>query len=181
MYETEEQKRIREEREKEHKKQIEEWCQMKIGETLFDSDIDDWSQNTSVFNEKIIGKKQLLFLIEDIDGEKFGYYLNTEIIEKYGKHIATDNKSFHFNIQSNGRIQHPMKFEIKNSNWGGYKLFKKTDSYLIFIGNISLKKKSYKESYCEQDEELFDYHGIENALCGKEHFISKRILVIQMK
>ena len=45
------------------------------------------------------------------------------------------------------------------------------------------------ESCCHQDENRFDYHGIENALCGKEpkgkygemFFTPKRILVIQMK
>ena len=30
-------------------------------------------------NEKILGKKQLVFLIQDEDGEKFGAYLNQTI------------------------------------------------------------------------------------------------------
>ena len=41
---------------------------------------------------------------------------------------------------------------------------------------------------CRQNEDIFDYHGIENALCGKQpdeeehmYFSPKRILVIQMK
>ena len=42
---------------------------MKIGETLFDSNVDDWNVYTSVFNERIIGKKQIVFLIEEEDGE----------------------------------------------------------------------------------------------------------------
>ena len=44
-------------------------------------------------------------------------------------------------------------------------------------------KENYKnESRCYQSEYNFDYHGIENALCGKyEYFTPKRILVIQMK
>ena len=137
---------------------------------------------TSVFNERIIGKKQLVFLIEDEDGEKFGYYLNTEVIEKYRDWIETDNKSFEFNLQSNGRIKQPMKFEIENLEWGGYRLYKKSENYLIRLGDIYLKKENFKNySCCWKNENWFDYHGIEKALCGKHDFTPKRILVIQMK
>ena len=104
----------------------------------------------------------------------------------------TDNKSFEFNLESNGRLKQPMKFEIKNTN-GGYKLYKKSGYYLIGLGNITLFKENYKnKSYCDKNENRFDYHGIEKALCGKtkyiensrlkgENFKPKRILVIQMK
>ena len=46
-------------------KQFEEWTELKYSEIVFDSDEDNWSINTSVFAEKIMGKDQLLFLIED--------------------------------------------------------------------------------------------------------------------
>ena len=53
------------------------------------------------------------------------------------------------------------------------------------IFNIFLKKENWKnESNCWQDEDDFDYHGIEKALCGKARptrFTPKRILVIQME
>ena len=59
--------------------------------------------------------------------------------------------------------------------------------YLIRLGDIGLLKENCKnESYCDQNEYRFDYHGIENALCGKTYcnfsgyFTPKRILVIQM-
>ena len=172
-------------------KQIEEWSGLKCSEILFDSDIDNWSQGTSVFNERIIGKKQLIFLIEDEDGEKFGYYLNTQVVEKYWKlgdrRIETDNKSFEFNLESNGRLDQPMKFEIKDLYWGGYELCEKSDKWnLIVLGDIVLFKENKKNhSCCFQSEYNFDYHGIENALCGKiyypDKFTPKRILVIQMK
>ena len=55
--------------------------------------------------------------------------------------------------------------------------FRKDDyHYLMYSGN------------CYQNENYFNYHGIKNALCGKEpdkygnmYFTPKRILVIQMK
>ena len=65
-------------------------------------------------------------------------------------------------------------------------MFSKLYDLLINIGDICLCKKEDKhELNCYQDETAFDYHGINNALCGKdfehEYFIPKKILVIQMK
>ena len=150
------------------------------------SNVDNWSQWTSVLNERIIGKKELVFLIEEEDGEKFGYYLNTEVIEDYDYWKETDKKSFEFNLESNGRLQQPMKFEIKDLKYGGYELFKKSDDCLIILGDIYLNKENKKKtSCCYPTERKFDYHGIKKALCGKvwepHRFIPKRILVIQMK
>ena len=169
------------------KKQLEEWTGLKCSGIVFDSNIDDWNTNTSEFNERIIGKKQLIFLIEDEDGEKFGYYLNTKMIERYYWN-ETDNKSFEFNLQSNGRLQNPMKFEIKHLEWGGYMLFEKTSVGFISLGDIYLKKENKKnKSHYWHREENFNYHGIENALCRKtgllsdDEFMPKRILIIQME
>ena len=63
---------------------------------------------------------------------------------------------------------------------------KKSSSRLIDLGDIRLYKENEKnESHCWQNERYFNYHGIENALCGKTgedgFFTPKRILVIQMK
>ena len=77
--------------------------------------------------------------------------------------------------------------------YGGIKLREKSHDYLITLGDIYLTKENYKnKSYCHQNENRFNYHGIEKALCGKtrykennewkgEHFTPKRILVIQME
>ena len=59
---------------------------------------------------------------------------------------------------------------------------KKYDDRLILLGDIVLAKENWKnQSFCYQDEDHFDYHGIDFALCGKIGWIPKRILVIQMK
>ena len=43
-----------------------------------------------------------------------------------------------------------------------------------------MKENDKNGSSCNQHENYFNYHGIENALCGKDEFTPKRILVIQM-
>ena len=172
-----------------HKEQLEEWTGLKCGEIIFDSEKDNWSLNESVFDHKILGKKQITFIIEDENDEIFGYYLNTEVINKENQFkMKVDDKSFQFNLKSkNNRLKQPMKFEIKDSNMGGYKLWKQSDSDLITIGEIYLiKKENRNKCYCSQQLLFcyFDYHGIENALCGKSGssnpFEAKRIVAIQM-
>ena len=64
--------------------------------------------------------------------------------------------------------------------------FEKSDDKLITLGHIRLMKENVKEkSWCGQNDEEFDYHGVSKALCGKVYyrdcFVPKRILVIQMK
>ena len=170
-------------------KQLEEWTELKWDQTVFDSKIDKWSQNRSLFNQKIIGKKQLVFLIENLDGEVFGYYLNTQVNEQYKySRQETDSKTFHFNLKSNGRFPNPMKFEIKDLEKGGIKLFQDSDEHLITIGDIELLKENRKNlSFCSQHEYLFDYHNVQFALCeekeryySKNYFFPTRIRVIQM-
>ena len=64
-----------------------------------------------------------------------------------------------------------MKFEIKNMFFGGICLYEKSDEKLINLADIVLFKENEKnQSHCYQSEDWFDYHGIENALCGKIGF-----------
>ena len=79
---------------------------MKLRNIIFNSEEDYWN-NTSTLNE-IIGKKQLVFLIEDDNGERFGYYSNNSLQEIYLSLQQADNKSFHFNLNSNGRLSNAL-------------------------------------------------------------------------
>ena len=194
-------------------KQIEEWTGLTISSLLVDS------LNTSficdefvAFNcyENVIGKEKLLFLIEEIDGEKFGYYLNTEAtkmidftemissddqdkIQEQVNLLETDNKTFEFNLFSNGRLSGPMKFEIKDPK-RGYCYYCYTDDFILSLGDITFHAYHQAEIhyYCSQHDDIFDYHGIENAICGKtvkkwswdekeSCFIAKRFVIYQMK
>ena len=106
---------------------LEQLSGMNCGEVLFDSNVDNWSVNTSVLNERITGKKQLAFIIESEDGEIFGYYLNTEIFKnvEYSKFMKTNSKTFHFNLESKGRFNGPKRFNIRDVDYG-YVLHDKT-------------------------------------------------------
>ena len=98
------------------KKQLEEWTNKKCGEVVFDSDKDDWSKNTSVFHTKVINKSHLIFLVEDTNNNKFGYYFNGCVNEIASQIKVPD--SFLFSLKSNGRINGMMKFEQKDAFQG---------------------------------------------------------------
>ena len=170
---------------------MEKWTNKKCGEVIFDSNKDNWNQNTSVFNEKIQNRSNLAFIVEDEQKNKFGYFLSTQIqLTKYDAWISTDTNTFLFSLKSNGRLKGMMKFEIKNTNNGYFLRTKSESPYLIHLGGgaaIGLAKENSKgSSYCYQNNSYFDYHGTENPLVGgsgsgDKYFTPKRITVIQMK
>ncbi|BFU23053.1 predicted protein [Entamoeba histolytica] len=164
---------------KEEFKQLEEWTNRKVRSILFDSNIDDWNKNTSVFDQRIINKEHIIIIIEDEDGNKFGGYVNSKI-DKYC--YINDSKSFVFSLKSNGRMKGMKKFDIKQTQYAFYLNNQIQDCLFKFgFGNdIFVCKENYKtKSWCEQQS--FEYNEIENALCGKFFFTPKQIIVIEMK
>ena len=86
-------------------KQIEEWTNKKVGEVVFDSNIHNWRQNTSEFDSKVFNRSNLIFVVEDESGNKFGGYVNTKIDKYYWKEYGqwkgqriTDPKAFVFSL-----------------------------------------------------------------------------------
>ncbi|BFU20213.1 trichohyalin, putative [Entamoeba histolytica] len=130
-----------------HIKQIEELTERRISNILFDSDVDDWNRNTSVFEERIWNKEHIIIIIEDEEENKFGGYVNEK-------------------IDKNERM---MKFDIKQSQYA-FTLLNKSHVCLFAFGfgyDICVRKENDKTlSHCKQSS--FEYEGISNALCGKE-------------
>ena len=120
------------------------------------------------------------------------YYLNSEVVENYiYPPEKTENKSFEFNLESNGRLHGPIKFEIKNIFNGEFELCSSCNEWLIFIGNIELCKMEKKEWCRWRIPSDINFDENKNALCigngfdewdpSGIYFIPKRIVVIQMK
>ncbi|BFU26111.1 trichohyalin, putative [Entamoeba histolytica] len=164
-------------------KQIEEWTNRKVGNILFDSDVDDWKEDILIFDKRIINKEHIIILIEDEDGNKFGGYVN-EKIDKVDDWIY-DSNAFVFSLESNGIMKRMMKFDIKQPQ-NAFKLYNQSHDCLFKFGygcDILVHKENTKTiSSCYQCS--FEYEGIINALCGNEwpeYFTPKRIIVIEMK
>ena len=76
-------------------KQIEELTEKRINNILFDSDIDGWNVNTSVFGERIKNKEHIIIIIEDSEGNKFGGYVNSKT-NKVNDDINDSKPFFYF-------------------------------------------------------------------------------------
>ena len=174
-------------------KQLEEWSGKTFGNILFDSSKDDYSLNTSNFHRKVVGKENLMFLVSDTKGNKFGYYLASKIKPNtFNKWKKTTSNSFLFSLESNGRLNKMMKFEIKNTS-NGYILCKQESKNLITLGGgrffnggiVLLKRNAEKQSFCFQHDEDFDYHGLQHVLVGNDEgyefdlFDMKRLIVVE--
>ena len=172
----------------EHKILLEKWTGLKIGKTIFNSEIDDWNIKTSVFDKKILNKSKLLFIMEDGKQEIFGCYFQDEIkgYSRDSPFHSYDN-SFLFNLESKGRLNEPMKFEFIDTNYA-YILYKPEADHLITFGKgrqLALFKHGFnKMAYCTQSNTIVNYHGIRCALLGMtspNHFTLQKIAVLQMK
>ena len=164
--------------------QVQQWTGLTCGDILFDSDIHNWSIDTSELNHQIEGKSQVVFVIEEENGEVFGFYESGEIgYEEDAEEMEseTEFESFVFNLHSNGRLNSPMKCAIKGTYDDGTYLFKSDSNELISVGCIHLYKKEQKQlSECVEYKTDFEFGGRKNVICGKRKFTPKRILVIQM-
>ena len=172
--------------EKNELKQLEEWTNKKCSEVIFDSNKDDWSTNTSVFDSKIKNKSNLVFIVEEENNNKFGYYFNGTV-NTNGSDMKAQG-SFMFTLKSNGRINGMYKFEEK-SNVSGLQLYQKSSGYLFYAhAGIEIYSQNNKtSSHVYEFSSYFDFHGTSKAFhpncindSNTPNFTPKRFTVIQM-
>ncbi|ELP88815.1 hypothetical protein EIN_103380 [Entamoeba invadens IP1] len=122
------------------RQKLEEITKKKISNIVFNSFEDDWSKDTSVFDDKIKGKGDLLFLIEDDKKNKFGgvYYGK---VDKSGYWLKGDT-SFIFSLVRNGELN-PKIFLLKEGQADNAFISCLTNnSYLFAFGNNDTTKNS---------------------------------------
>ena len=165
--------------------QIEKWTMKKCSQIVFDSNKDNWKEHSSEFDSKILGKNNLIFVIEDQRNNKFGGFVSSQI-NSTGNFIE-DSQSFLYSLKSNGRCNQMMKFEIKPQETKySFKVFDKDSTPLFQFGasngsELEMRKENSKnDSACWHYDERYDYHGTSKILCGGGFFVPKRFIVIQM-
>ena len=188
---------IKEEKEKKQKKSdelhisieelqmIESWTKKEMKEIIFDTEINDWEEEESEFDEIIMNKNQLLFLIEiEESNNKFGGYINNTINVLYNedenKGIISDEISFVFKLKGKNSIHFPMKKECSEN---AFYLYPKEDRLLFKLGfnDIEIYKEDEDSFVYQENNSSFDYNNNSYALVGKKDYITpKRILVIQL-
>ena len=161
---------------------IEEWTGKIIKSIVFDSDQDNWNSGEE-FSRYIIGKSNLLFMIDDIENNRFGGYISAEITK--ADSYVTDPNAFIFSLRSNGRLSQPTKFKIKYPG-NAFTLITTHDRYIFaFGGGYDIKLDSYKtKEYANSNPSSYDFGENTNALYGKiypHRFTPKKWVVYQME
>ena len=165
-------------------KQLEEWTKKKCREMIFYSDRDRWCQHSTDFDDKILGRSNLIFIVEDEQNNKFGYFTPKKI-EKVSTYY-NDTNAFLFSLKSNGRLNGMMKFESLKTDYGFY-LYSKSDPTLfsLYSGFYIHKENNKTNSSCYENAsgKYYDLHDYHYPLIGKPNrskFTPKRFIVIQM-
>ena len=169
-------------------KYLENLTQMKIDEILFDSNIHNWSVDNSDFGRNIEGHSNVAIVIEDENNNIFGgFYTKETRLQKY--HF--DRNCIVFSLKKYNQYN-PLKYQIKSNN---HDFFVCGDNHQIlfafgaeekqnkqgqsFRDICVLKNGAEGQNYCEQYS--FEYHGKQNALCGRRNFNIKRLYAFAMK
>nr|BAN41426.1 hypothetical protein [Entamoeba invadens] len=155
---------------------------MKIVDVVFDSDKDDWSENTSVFDTKVINKSNLCFLVEDANHNKFGG-VYTGSINTVNKFISSGS-SYIFSLVRSGTLN-PKKFG-KTGNYPDceFVLNSQNNSCLFVFGcgkygcdyDILVSKKGQNGSHCIPSTYTAKY----NELTDNDNFTPKSVVVFQL-
>ena len=160
---------------------IESWTHKKIKSIVFDSDIDNWNSGRE-FSQYIIGKSNLLFMIDDVENNRFGGYISSKITNS--DIYINDSNAFIFSLKSNGRLNHPMKFPINNSEFA-FTSITANDRYIFaFGGGYDIKLDKKETSYmANSNPSSYNFGSNRNVLYGKiypNRFTPKRWVVYQM-
>ncbi|EKE42376.1 hypothetical protein ENU1_023160 [Entamoeba nuttalli P19] len=164
-------------------KQLRQLSNLNNAQILFDSRLENWRKNESIFNEKIIGRNNIFILIHDMEGNIFGGYIKTKINKEC--EWIKDEEAFIFSLESNGRIMTPKSFPIKkDKSQYAILLFSKDFDYLFQIGfgyDIVVTKQNHSNNFLSGvNETSFEYGKLKYPLCGSKTFIVSRIIAIEM-
>ena len=160
---------------------IENWTRKKIISIVFDSDEDNWDSGKE-FSQYIIGKSNLLFMIDDDQNNRFGGYISSEITSS--DKFINDPDAFIFSLRSNKRLSQPTQFKIKDPEDAFISITNHDRYILAFGGGYDIKLDSKKTSnYANSNPCSYDFGDHQDALYGKiypNRFTPKRWVVYQM-
>ena len=176
-------------------KQLEEWTELKCSEIIFDSNVDNWWNHRNPFISKLSNRSQLIIVIEDEEGQKFGGYIKAKIKKAnkklwWSQNSIEDPNAFVFSLNSNGRLKGMMKFDIEDPS-DAFLLNDTLEDWLFVVGkgengcDIVMYKQKYKDLSSTLNRN-FNYGNYPYALRGRwkspnyHMFAPKRFFIIQM-
>ncbi|ELP84690.1 hypothetical protein EIN_173650 [Entamoeba invadens IP1] len=127
---------------------VENWCGLKIGQVLFDSTTDDWSINKSVFASKLYGISNLLYIITDGTGNKFGAFVSKPFHQQSA--WVRDEDAFIFMLKYKlSQGLKPIEITMNGHEHAFYVFGNDEDELCAFaFGEILVYKKDFRNKSC---------------------------------
>ncbi|KAL7716025.1 TLDc domain-containing protein [Entamoeba marina] len=155
---------------------LREWSGKKIETIIFDSDIDDWKNDT--LQLILLNKSNLYFISFDDNNNIVGGYFSDTITRI--NTFLTDDQSFVFSIRKNGIIT-LQKFHVKPV-YKGICLNIVTNSSALYMFGSDLVVGLVNSPYSCSILNCFDYKDVAQPFgyTTNEFYVTNRILIIQM-
>ena len=160
-----------------------------FAQIIFDTQKDKWGVGTSQFDSIVFNRENLVFVIDDVDGNSIAFYLKSKIhqykyqengrwkggriSDEYAQLIVIENKT----MKNVTQESFAMKKECQEM---AFRLYKKDFHLLFSIGgnDFNIAKRQMRDK-CQFEQHSFDYG--DNVLFENKQFEVRRIVVIQMK
>ena len=156
---------------------------------LFDSDIHRWKKNDCEFYERIKNHSNVVFIVENREGKKYGNYLSSKI-DKEDKYIS-DSNAFVFTFQNEVCSTYEILKEKEHWNYAMIIYPANNDRFMYNVGKIQAalikpwaditvgKQNAFPRVTCCV-QRSYDYKGKNHALAGTNAFSdTMRVLAIE--
>ena len=162
--------------------QFEQMTKRKIGNILFDTNIDNWQLMTSTFDKDILNHSNLLILIINEEKDIFGYYTSNYSISKINEMNEMGKDCYFFSLRNkrrNLKLNQIIKYQQKEQS--NIIVFDEKEICLLNICDTIIINKYLTNSYSEfyLNKKLFTF-DLKHPLSFEDNFIVKRLLVIEM-
>ncbi|ELP90640.1 hypothetical protein EIN_022690 [Entamoeba invadens IP1] len=147
-------------------KQLEEWTDLRVGNCVFDSLIDNWDQSNATFRNAVLGKNNLVFIVKTDKNLVFGGFVSATIesVNTWNQ----DMNAFVFTMNNLNTLPSKMMFKINNCDIQNAFLCEQESSGTLFRfgnGDIMVYNRNIKASnYCVPSS--YSYGAYSNALLG---------------
>ncbi|ELP85132.1 hypothetical protein EIN_081640 [Entamoeba invadens IP1] len=157
---------------------MEMWSKLKVKSVVFDSNIDNWNKDNSVFSQKIVGLQNFSVFIKDVQDNIFGVFIREKVTKRSG--WVTDKNSFVFKLKSNSKTTSECFFANEDC-LHMFAVFDDDKEGLFAVGDghdIAVRKKGIEGSYCSPKSFQYTNGG---DLCGGKWFVPYHIVVLDYK
>ena len=130
----------------------------------------------------LIGKKNVVLLMESDRKEKWGMFIDSQIVGTFNQRIPVGSESFAFCFGSSKQISEPVKYDVKDRKKAGYLLHNEiTNSYIAWFGPIALRQEDdlAPVAYCYSSSLAFNCQNSEPFFKTNQCYL-KQILVFQL-